>query len=59
MSGLDPKENRQQRERKKARENKPPPLNPPFPYRVVAFDPWKYKLQNDPQPIDTAPKPAR
>jgi hypothetical protein len=59
MSGLDPKENRQERERKKAEENKPPPLNPPFPFRVVAFDPWTYGLQNDPSPIDTAPPTAQ
>lgn len=42
---LDPKQNRQDQERKKAAENKIPPLNPPFPFRVVAFDPWVFNLQ--------------
>ena len=51
---LDPKQNRIERERKKAAENMPPPLNPPFPFRVVAFSPWAFDLQNDPPPIDTA-----
>jgi hypothetical protein len=52
---LDPKQNRQERERKKAAENQPPPLNPLFPFRVVAFNPWSFDLQNDPPSIDTAP----
>ena len=56
---LDPKQNRQERERKKAAENKIPPLNPSFPFRVVAFDPWTFDLQNDPPPIDTAPTAAQ
>jgi len=56
MSGLDPKQNRIDREHKKAAENKPPALNPPFPFRVVAFNPWTFGLQKDPPPIDTAKK---
>lgn len=56
---LDPKQNRQDRERKKAAENKIPPLNPPFPFRVVAFDLWAFDLQNDPPRIDTAPTAAQ
>lgn len=56
---LDPKQNRQDRERKKAAENKVPPLNPPFPFRAVPFNPWAFDLQNDPPPIDTAPTAAR
>ena len=56
---LDPKQNRQERDRKKAAENKIPPLNPQFPFRVVAFDPWDFDLQNDPPPIDTAPTAAQ
>lgn len=36
------------RERKKSAKNKPPPLNPPFPFRVVASDPWAFGIQNDP-----------
>lgn len=56
---LDPKQNRQERERKKAAENIIPPLNPPFPFRVVAFDPWAFDLQKDPPPIDTAPTAAQ
>ncbi len=56
---LDPRKNRDDRERRKAAENKIPPLNPPFPFRVVAFDPWAFELQNDPPPIDTAPEAAQ
>lgn len=52
---LDPKQNRQDRERKKAAENKIPSLNPTFPFRVVAFNPWTFDLQKDPPLIDTAP----
>ncbi len=47
---LNPRENREKRERKKAEENKVQPLNPPFPYRVVAFNPWAYGVQRDPPP---------
>lgn len=56
---LDPKANRLERERKKAAENKIPPLNPPFPFRVLAFDPWAFELQNDPPPIDTGKETAQ
>lgn len=56
---LDPRQNRQDRERKKAAENKIPPLNPPFPFRAVAFDPWAFDLQRDPPPIDTPQKAAQ
>lgn len=57
--GLDPKANRIERDREKAKAEQPPPLNPPFPYRVVAFDPWTFGLQRDPPPIDTPPEAAR
>lgn len=54
---LDPRKNREKRERKKAEENKVQPLNPPFPYRVIAFNPWAYGVQRDPAPrIDTTSK---
>jgi hypothetical protein len=53
--GLDPKANRAEREREKAKAEQPPPLNPPFPYKVVPFDPWTFDLQNDPPPIDMPP----
>lgn len=56
---LDPKENRQQREREKAKANRPPALNPSFPFRVVAFDPWAFDLQRDPPPIDTPQESAQ
>ena len=45
---LDPRQNRIAREQAKAKANTPPPLNPPFPFRVVPFDPWTFDLQNDP-----------
>ena len=53
MSGLDTAANRVAREKKKAKENQTPPLNPPFPYRVVAFDPWTFGLEKA-MPIDIA-----
>jgi hypothetical protein len=54
---LDPRQNRIKRERKKVAENQVPPLNPPFPFRVVPFNPWSFDLQRDPPVIDT-PQPA-
>ena len=57
--GLDPKANRAQREREKAKAEKPPPLNPPFPYKVVPFDPWIFDLQHHPPPIDMPPQAAQ
>lgn len=56
---LDPKENRQERERKKAAEDKVLPLNPPFPFRVLPFNPFTFDLHADPPPIDTANEEAR
>ena len=56
---LDPRQNRIAREQAKAKANTPPPLNPPFPFRVVPFDPWTFDLQNDPPAIDTPPQAAR
>ena len=50
---LDPKENRQERERKKAAENKIPPLNPPFPFRALPFSPFTFDLHADPPQSDT------
>lgn len=49
--GLDPKENRLEREAKRAKENEPPPLNPPFPFKPTAFDPWFFGIENDPPPV--------
>jgi hypothetical protein len=48
--GLDPRENREKREREKAKQNEPPPLDPPFPYRVMPFDPWTFDVEADPPP---------
>jgi len=56
---LDPKENRQERERKRAAENKIPPLNPPFPFRALPFSPLTFDLHADPPPIDTEKEEAR
>ncbi|MEQ1862000.1 MAG: hypothetical protein ABMA13_18940 [Chthoniobacteraceae bacterium] len=39
-TGLNPLHRRIAREAKAAVENAPPPLNPPFPFRRLAFDPW-------------------
>jgi len=52
--GLDPRQRRLSRERAR-RLDAPPapedvPLDPPFPYRIVPFDPWTFGLQNDPPP---------
>lgn len=54
---LDPKEARQEREDKKRKENIPPPLNPPFPYRPTAFDPDNFPRILDEPPIDKDAKP--
>jgi hypothetical protein len=48
MSGLDPRARRLTKEAKQKKENEPPPLNPPFPFRRLAFDPWFFGLEDDP-----------
>ncbi len=48
--GLDPKQNRLEREAKRAQANEPPPLEPPFPFQPTPFDPWFFGIENDPPP---------
>ena len=56
--GLDPQANRLQREAAQAEKDQPP-LDPPFPFRPTAFDPWFFGIQKQPKassraaPIDT------
>ena len=52
--GLDSKENRLEREAKRAHDNKAPPLDPPFPFKPRPFDPWFFGIQNDPPPVGGA-----
>lgn len=47
-SGLDPLARRLAKEAKKKKENEPPPLNPPFPFKRTGFDPWFFGLEDDP-----------
>ena len=49
--GLDPKQNRLEREAKRSQNNEPPPLNPPFPFKPTPFDPWFFGLQSDLPPV--------
>ena len=49
MSTLDANANRQAELDAKASEIVVPPLNPPFSYRVLSFDPWFFGL-NGPHP---------
>ena len=47
---LDPKTNRREREAEKAKERaEEPPLNPPFPHKRQAFDPFFFSLEREPQ----------
>lgn len=48
MSGLDPRARRLTKEAKQKEENEPPPLNPPFPFQRLSFDPWFFGLEDDP-----------
>lgn len=48
---LDPRQARIERERKKARENPDNvPLNPPFPFTNLPFDPFFFSATIDPKP---------
>ena len=45
---LDPKTNRQQREADDAKKRaEEPPLNPPFPHKRQAFDPFFFGLERE------------
>lgn len=51
---LDPTQNRLAREAEQAAgAEKIPPLDPPFPFRAIAFDPFAFGAQLDP-PVDTS-----
>ena len=46
---LDPKTNRRERETDKAQNRaEAPPLNPPFPHKRQAFDPFHFALNSEP-----------
>ena len=46
---LDPKTNRREREADKAKKRaEVPPLNPPFPHKRQAFDPFFFSLEREP-----------
>lgn len=48
---LDPKTNRRERETDNAQNRaEAPPLNPPFPHKRQAFDPFFFDLQVEPLP---------
>lgn len=50
-AGLDPAARRRQREAARARKqlDETPPLNPPFPFLKLAFDPWFFGIEADPK----------
>lgn len=50
----DPQTNAEQRAAERAEKEKAPPLDPPWPYRLVAFDPFAFGVDQDPPepPID-------
>lgn len=53
---LNTRERRLDREEKKRKENEPPPLNPPFPYKPTEFDPTAFPgVLSDP-PVDKETK---
>jgi len=46
---LDPKTNRREREAEKAKKRaEEPPLNPPFPHKRQAFDPFFFQVEREP-----------
>ena len=49
---LDPKANRAAREAADAKKKRKaiPPLEPPFPFTALAFDPWDFNCAADPPP---------
>lgn len=51
---LDPKENREAREREKEKANKKPALNPPFPFRPTQFPLETFGVDAEP-PVDKEP----
>jgi hypothetical protein len=48
MAGLDPRTNRIEREAEKAAAAVPARLEPPFPFRPIAFDPAFFGVDEDP-----------
>jgi hypothetical protein len=57
---LDPKTNRQQREVEKAKKAaEEPPLNPLFPHKRQAFDPFFFSLERETPDEEAARKAAR
>jgi hypothetical protein len=57
---LDPKTNRQQREAEKAKKAaEEPPLNPLFPHKRQAFDPFFFSLERETPAEEAARKAAR
>ena len=57
---LDPKTNRQQREAEKAKKAaEEPPLNPFFPHKRQAFDPFFFSLERETPDEEAARKAAR
>jgi hypothetical protein len=50
---LDPKATRLEKELEELKLDVPPPLNPPFPYRPVTFDPDAFGTE-EPPPVDVA-----
>ncbi len=57
---LDPKTNRQQREAEKAKKAaEEPPLNPLFPHKRQAFDPFFFSLERETPAEEAERKAAR
>lgn len=58
ISGLDKSARLAERRAEQAADAQPPPLDPPFPFRVIPFDPFFFSLPDFLEPVPGAPAPA-